>query len=63
MDWDYSTCKRKCKHIGESEKLPEHDYRKHFYWSAKAMEPHVAKRLVDSAIFESATMICKSHLS
>lgn len=50
---DYSTCNRKCKKYGESEKPPEHDCQENFYGSAKAVELHIAKRLMDKAIFQS----------
>lgn len=43
---DYSTCNRKCRKCDSSINTPDHDCRKNFYGSAKAMEPHVAKKIV-----------------
>jgi hypothetical protein len=44
MVLDYSTCNRKCKKCGESEKSPEHECWKNCYGSVKAMKPRVAKK-------------------
>ncbi|XP_011685184.1 PREDICTED: uncharacterized protein LOC105448359 [Wasmannia auropunctata] len=43
---DYSTCNRKCKKCSMDGPTPDHDCRKNFYESAKAMEAHVAKKIV-----------------
>ncbi|XP_048514968.1 uncharacterized protein LOC125501888 [Athalia rosae] len=43
---DYSTCNRKCRKCDSSNNPPDHDCRKNFYGSAKAMEPQVAKKIV-----------------
>nr|XP_012218851.1 PREDICTED: uncharacterized protein LOC105670095 [Linepithema humile] len=43
---DYSTCNRKCRKCGKDGPTPEHNCRRNFYGSAKAMEVHVAKKIV-----------------
>jgi hypothetical protein len=56
MVLDYSTCNRKYKKCGESEKSPERDCRKNFYISVKAVEPHVAKDLWIVPFFNLTTL-------
>ncbi|XP_011171636.3 uncharacterized protein LOC105204279 [Solenopsis invicta] len=46
MILDYSTCNRMCKKCNATDQPPDHDCRKNFDGSAKAMEPHVAKKLI-----------------
>lgn len=54
MILDYSTCNRKCKKCDVNGVLADHDCHKNFNGSAKAMKPHVAKKLiVDSSILKS----------
>lgn len=43
---DYATCNRKCKKCDLNEEQTDHDCRMNFYGSAKAMEPHVGKKLI-----------------
>jgi hypothetical protein len=57
MVLDYSTCNRKCKKCGESEKTPEHECGKNFYISVKAVESHVAKDLLWIVPFFNLTML------
>ncbi|XP_043286870.1 uncharacterized protein [Venturia canescens] len=52
---DYATCNRKCKKCDLGHDSRDHDCRKNFWGSAKSMEPHVAKNLVNSS------KILKSH--
>lgn len=51
MVLDYSTCNRSCKKCEIGHHPSDHDCRKNFFGSAKAMEPRVAKKIiVDSEI-------------
>lgn len=51
---DYGTCNRKCKKCDLNGNSLDHDCRRNFYGSAKAMEPHVGKNLVvESEILKS----------
>lgn len=43
---DYSTCNRTCRKCEKDSPTPNHDCRRNFYGSAKAMEAHVAKKIV-----------------
>ncbi|XP_024891144.1 uncharacterized protein LOC112466982 [Temnothorax curvispinosus] len=55
MVLDYATCNRKCKKCDNNDgHVPDHDCRRNFYGSAKAMEPCVGKKLVvESEILKS----------
>ncbi|XP_011858949.1 PREDICTED: uncharacterized protein LOC105556464, partial [Vollenhovia emeryi] len=46
---DYATCNRKCKQCDMGHDPTNHDCRKNFWGSAKAMEPHVAQNLVNNS--------------
>lgn len=50
---DYATCNRKCKQCDMGHDPRNHDCRKNFWGSAKAMEPHVAQNLMNSTILKS----------
>lgn len=46
---DYRTCNRKCKMCDMGHDKADHNCRKNFNGSAKAMEPHVATTIVNSS--------------
>lgn len=46
---DYVTCNRKCKRRDMGYDPRNHDCRKNFWGSAKAIEPHVAQNLVNNS--------------
>ncbi|XP_071578827.1 uncharacterized protein [Temnothorax nylanderi] len=46
---DYASCNRKCKRCDMGHDPRNHDCRKNFWGSAKAMEPHVAQNLVNNS--------------
>ena len=51
---DYSTCNRKCKKCDKGRTPFDHDCRLNFWGSAKAMEAHVANKIVnESSILKS----------
>lgn len=47
---DYATCNWKCKQCDMGHDPRNHDCRKNFWGSAKAMEPHVAQNLMNSTL-------------
>lgn len=54
---DFITCNRKCRLCDIGHSKEDHDCRKNFYGSAKAMEPYCANKLVnDSSVLKSANL-------
>lgn len=54
---DYSTCNRTCRKCGKDDPTLKHDRSRNFYGSARAMEAHVAKKIVvESEILRNANI-------